>query len=247
MREGVLRHIGLFLCICIAVLLPGLTMAQALEFDTRKFLVGVTNVDLRVSLSARPENRCGLSESSLRAATVQIFAPSGLQINREASWTIDIDVVTIKAGGVCVSAIGARSQIYGLTRSFAGTETREIQSYSIINTDLRVNSSGENDHQSRIIGEVKSISQEFLSTWLEVNSGTPLVSRAPRQSGAGTALEDVLIAQRALQRLGLYSGQIDGALGPSTRNGITQFQKQNGISPNGELNEATMLLLRARQ
>ena len=39
--------------------------------------------------------------------------------------------------------------------------------------------------------------------------------------------------QNILQKLNLYSGEIDGVFGITTRNAVIQFQKQNNLTPDG--------------
>jgi peptidoglycan hydrolase-like protein with peptidoglycan-binding domain len=50
--------------------------------------------------------------------------------------------------------------------------------------------------------------------------------------------------QELLKKAGVYLGAIDGAHGPVTLAAIKAFQKQNGISPTGTIDERTMLALR---
>ena len=49
--------------------------------------------------------------------------------------------------------------------------------------------------------------------------------------------------QNRLKELGYYSGGVDGAYGPMTQTGLTQFQQANGIVPTGDLDDETMWLI----
>ena len=51
-------------------------------------------------------------------------------------------------------------------------------------------------------------------------------------------------AQIALNRLGLYSGAIDGVFGPGTRAGVAAFQRSIGVTADGTLTEAQLGRLR---
>ena len=51
--------------------------------------------------------------------------------------------------------------------------------------------------------------------------------------------------QSRLQRLGLYSDDIDGLLGPRTRNAIRDFQVRAGVVADGYPSPDTMTRLRA--
>jgi hypothetical protein len=52
-------------------------------------------------------------------------------------------------------------------------------------------------------------------------------------------LDDVRGAQERLRNLDLYSGRVDGALGPLTRAALTTFQSMSGLEATGELDAAT--------
>ncbi len=45
--------------------------------------------------------------------------------------------------------------------------------------------------------------------------------------------------QTALKNLGLYTGKIDGKIGPGTKRAIEEFQKQNGLKVDGKVGPKT--------
>ncbi len=45
--------------------------------------------------------------------------------------------------------------------------------------------------------------------------------------------------QQALQSAGLYSGKVDGDLGPRTKKAIREFQEQNGLNADGKVGSKT--------
>ena len=55
-----------------------------------------------------------------------------------------------------------------------------------------------------------------------------------------TAMADV---QEALQVLDLYSGKLDGIIGPKTRSAIQRWQKRNGYPQNGEITDIQIIKL----
>jgi peptidoglycan hydrolase-like protein with peptidoglycan-binding domain len=59
-------------------------------------------------------------------------------------------------------------------------------------------------------------------------------------AGAGASHSAVTQAQTALKEKGLYSGPIDGRIGPKTRQAISQFQRQNGLKQTAQLDSRTM-------
>lgn len=52
-----------------------------------------------------------------------------------------------------------------------------------------------------------------------------------------------IAVQVELQRLGYYSGLIDGVIGPGTQQAITKFQSMNGFPPTGQINQALLKAL----
>lgn len=59
------------------------------------------------------------------------------------------------------------------------------------------------------------------------------------------SISTVKAAQRELLQRGLYSGAIDGICGSKTQSAIRQFQENNGLSVNGQLDQNTLTKLNA--
>lgn len=55
--------------------------------------------------------------------------------------------------------------------------------------------------------------------------------------------EQLVQVQQQLNELGYNLGQADGVMGPKTRNAIREFQKEVGLSANGEVTEGTIYVL----
>ncbi len=49
--------------------------------------------------------------------------------------------------------------------------------------------------------------------------------------------------QSALKKAGFFKGEIDGQIGPKTKDAIRQFQQSNGIVPDGVVGSKTWALL----
>ncbi|MBN1870986.1 MAG: peptidoglycan-binding protein [Candidatus Omnitrophica bacterium] len=49
--------------------------------------------------------------------------------------------------------------------------------------------------------------------------------------------------QTALQNAGYYSGSIDGKIGPNTERATREFQKNNGLTPDGVIGPKTENML----
>lgn len=66
---------------------------------------------------------------------------------------------------------------------------------------------------------------------------------APAVPVAGETPDDISI-QKALKNLGLYSGEIDGNIGPKTKEAIRDFQTQNGLEADGKVGPKTWAILK---
>ena len=58
-----------------------------------------------------------------------------------------------------------------------------------------------------------------------------------RTGSSGTEVEEI---QRVLKERGLFTGEITGYYGEQTRQAVTKFQKQQGLSQTGAADEATL-------
>jgi peptidoglycan hydrolase-like protein with peptidoglycan-binding domain len=59
------------------------------------------------------------------------------------------------------------------------------------------------------------------------------------QLGGMDPLDENVGIQERLQNLGFYEGEMDGVIGPETKEAIGSFQKATGIKETGELDETT--------
>ncbi|MEQ8334903.1 peptidoglycan-binding protein [Nisaea sp.] len=76
-------------------------------------------------------------------------------------------------------------------------------------------------------------------------SGSALNGTAGMQLSADAPAAMVAAVQEELTRLGLYSGRIDGLMGPKTRAAIRDFQRIAGAGENGEASETLLEQLKA--
>jgi len=79
------------------------------------------------------------------------------------------------------------------------------------------------------------------------NANAPLASEtspsspiAANLSAANLSKDDIRQAQLELRNMGLYNGSLDGIIGPETRRGLVQFQKDNGLHQTATLDPQTM-------
>ncbi|MCX7363153.1 MAG: peptidoglycan-binding domain-containing protein, partial [Alphaproteobacteria bacterium] len=64
-------------------------------------------------------------------------------------------------------------------------------------------------------------------------TGGPAVMQAPPADDEPLARETVIDIQTRLARLGFYTDEADGLLGPKTRSAVRLFQKQAGLPADG--------------
>lgn len=55
---------------------------------------------------------------------------------------------------------------------------------------------------------------------------------------------DEKMIQQALKNLGLYAGEIDGKIGPKTKEAIREFQRRNDLMVDGKIGPKTWALLK---
>jgi len=74
-----------------------------------------------------------------------------------------------------------------------------------------------------------------------VNTEAPLVDTAAGQVSEN--LDEKMI-QQALKNLGLYSGEVDGSIGPKTKEAIKEFQSKNSLAADGKVGPKTWAALK---
>ena len=65
-------------------------------------------------------------------------------------------------------------------------------------------------------------------------------------SGQSESASIEVLVQEALARRGYYSGQVDGLIGPETRNAIREFQRDNGLPVTERITPQLLQALRNR-
>lgn len=87
-------------------------------------------------------------------------------------------------------------------------------------------------------------SRDAIGALLGGAAPTPTPAASPRPTVAAGPDQNVLSAERALQRLG-YVVKPDGLMSPELRKTIEKFQRDNGLQPTGQLGPQVMKLLSA--
>lgn len=75
-----------------------------------------------------------------------------------------------------------------------------------------------------------------------VSTGTPVEEAQMLNVRENFTTKDV---QQALQNANIYSGSVDGVLGPKTKRAIRTFQEQNNLSADGKVGPKTWRKLKA--
>src|SRR3984893_10023048 len=63
------------------------------------------------------------------------------------------------------------------------------------------------------------------------------------QTAANLSKDDVRQAQLELRNMGLYKGSLDGVVGPESKRGLEQFQKNNGLNRTARLDGENLVAL----
>lgn len=91
-----------------------------------------------------------------------------------------------------------------------------------------------------------SVDNASAPTNMVTKTGTPIETTAsmPEQVSDTTEVA-VYVApspqdiQQALKNAGIYTGAVDGKLGPASKKAITEFQQQNGLIADGKVGKKT--------
>lgn len=65
-----------------------------------------------------------------------------------------------------------------------------------------------------------------------------------QETQSSQSLPDAMAIQTALKNLGLYEGEIDGKIGPKTKEAIREFQSKNNLTVDGKVGPKTWALLK---
>ena len=163
--------------------------------------------------------------------------------------------------------IGLRPLNYPGENMFAGHRSHSSHSSHRSHRSHRSSSGGSSSYRAPSTSSSSSPTYEFYSgssspetpssngrilwdsrNYSPTDSGRPaLVSPEPSITAPKPKLDDkekrklqVMRVQIALKQLGLYNGEIDGILGPKTREAITFFQRVKDLTPNGRMTTETL-------
>lgn len=76
-------------------------------------------------------------------------------------------------------------------------------------------------------------------------TAAPAASSASKSTSISTSQTDLVrYCQQALKDIGIYYGEITGNIGQITSNSIKEFQRRNGLTATGELDDVTVELIR---
>jgi peptidoglycan hydrolase-like protein with peptidoglycan-binding domain len=98
-----------------------------------------------------------------------------------------------------------------------------------------------------VTGRVEATTQAVLISWGVVVPGTPSAPSFPGNSSSilvvGSRGPQVILLQQQLQRLGYYTGTVDGLFDEDTRRAVIGFQRAYGITPTGQVGPTTQFYL----
>jgi peptidoglycan hydrolase-like protein with peptidoglycan-binding domain len=73
----------------------------------------------------------------------------------------------------------------------------------------------------------------------------PAIPLHPRRMDDALTRNQVEEVQKKLAAMGYEVGPMDGKLGPKTRAGLERFQREHGLTANGDLTERTLAAIEA--
>ncbi len=104
--------------------------------------------------------------------------------------------------------------------------------------------------RTSLSGPAASLGTTSAESWTAFGGGakSKTASSTAPQSTASTAASlkpTTKEIQRALTNAGFYQGAVDGKMGPLTREAVKEFQRVNGLTPDGVAGRQTWSKLRA--
>lgn len=97
--------------------------------------------------------------------------------------------------------------------------------------------------QNRLVSQRMFVPGNSTVSSSPISSSSMNSSNPPSILVVGSRGTDVITLQRRLQQLGYYTGMIDGVFGESTRIAVLRFQRDNGITPTGQVGTTTQFYL----
>jgi len=125
----------------------------------------------------------------------------------------------------------------GCSKAQAPVQTASVNSetFTLNEADTLLAQPADIANQQSVSSAVQSVSN------IVVNTEAPL---ADPVAGKVSDSPDEKMIQQALKNLGLYTGDIDGTIGPKTKEAIKEFQSKNNLTPDGKVGPKTWAVLK---
>jgi|ERR1051325_8441127 peptidoglycan hydrolase-like protein with peptidoglycan-binding domain len=85
--------------------------------------------------------------------------------------------------------------------------------------------------------------EPYSSSTASPQPGSSFQTPSSATASANASEDQITAAQEQLKAAGLYTGGVDGIMGPLTKQAIQQFQQQHGLQVTGALDQQTMAAL----
>ena len=134
--------------------------------------------------------------------------------------------------------------LVGLTSVAAGCASMRGSSVSRLQSQMNLLDERVTQLERSSFGSSSASSGESASAWATPAepaaspSITPAASSVKISSGTGVK-PGTREVQQALKNAGFYQGAVDGKMGPVTRQAISEFQRVNGLTPDGVVGRQT--------
>ncbi len=143
-----------------------------------------------------------------------------------------------EAATLCAVLALAVAGSWGCARGISRSEFSRLQSHVVNQTTMLESLMNQQGETAAQVGQVAQGSRYLEGEMAYLKSQ---VAGGGRTSGAGQVSRQPSVRdiQRALKQAGFYQGNLDGKVGPLTKEAIVEFQRANGLKLDGVVGRQT--------
>lgn len=232
----------------IALVLSLVAPAHAASVPDKQALEGLESITINASGGTLSAAECGGTAALVRSAVASRLGQAGLRQADGAPLVANVQAATLllDKGKTCVTSVALRIGLFAFYYTDPVEKKERLGEVALVNKSGMLTSDAA-AHPQQITTLVHRMLDEFTLDWREANLVAQISKVAPAAGGDPGNLSQearTASAQRRLAELGLYTGAIDGVLGPATAQAIASFQRAYGLKVSGELDDPTLAALR---
>ena len=144
-----------------------------------------------------------------------------------------------EAVGLCAAVALAVAGSWGCARSVSRGEFSRLQSHVVNQTTMLESLVSQQGDTAEQVNQVQQGSHYLESEIAYLKSQVSGPASAAAGPGRATHQPSVREIQHALKQAGFYRGNLDGKIGPLTKEAIIEFQKANGLKVDGVVGRET--------